>query len=265
VKSHVPTRFLAGFGLALVLAACGSDSGDSDNTADADAIDAATTTAAPVDTAPETAAADSGPTDAGLTSTPTTSTTATSTVPATTTTSRPFVSGTITTGTVSDAAGTTVAWALTGAPGELCFDAELNNAAPTDTDPLGAGVSDCLRPAGGIDDLDGALSVSIGVVDGDRTFGYLWGRVDATIVSLSIEHVDGSQTIVDVFDGPSGSRVFAVVIDTTKGPPVESLDAVSGTQIEASQPIRVFLRSGPTYPVTPSTTTTPVDLYPTVS
>jgi hypothetical protein len=263
VKSLLPTRILAGFGLALALAACGSDSDDAADTAEV--IDVTTSTVEPADTPPETTAADSDPTDAGPTSSPTTSTTATSTVPATTTTSRPFVSGTITTGTVSDATGTTVAWALTGAPGELCFDAELNNAAPTDTGPLGAGVSDCLRPAGGLDDMDGALSVSVGVVDGDRTFGYLWGRVDATIVSLSIEHVDGSQTIVDLFDGPSGTRVFAIVVDTTEGPPIESLDAVSGTQIEASQSIRVFLRSGPTYPVTPSTTTTPVDLYPTVS
>jgi len=257
VKSHLSTGFIAGFVLTLALAACGADS---DDPTDEDTIDP-TTAAEPADTPqePTTTAAAPDPGDPATTST--TGPTAPTVTPAPQT---PFVRGTITTGSVSNSAGATVEWALAGDTGELCFGAELSTTDPTAAAALGDGVSDCLRPDGGLDDIDGALSVSVGVVDGERTFGYLWGRVDATIISLSIEHTDGSQTIIDLFDGPSDTRVFAIVVDTTAGPPVESIDAVSGTQIEASQPIRSFLRSGPTYPVTAPTTTTPIDLYPTV-
>ena len=254
MKSHLSTRFIAGFGLALLLSACGSDSDDPTGGA---AIETATTEAEPAEPRATTATEAPDPGDPDTTST--TVPTASPVTPAT-----PLVGSTITTGSVTNTGGATVAWALTGDSGELCFSAELSTTDPTEAEALGNGVSDCLRPDGGLDDIDGALSVSVGVVDGERTFGYLWGRVDATIISLSIEHTDGSQTVIDLFDGPSGTRVFAIVVDTAAGPPVESIDAVSGTQIEASQPIRAFLRSGPTYPITTPTTTTPIDLYPTV-
>ena len=256
MKTHWSTQLFAGIAFTLVVAACGS--GSDDAASDYPTVDDPTSTG-PVDDVEvdvETATSTTGPTDDISPPQPTPTTTPP------TTAATPSTTGTITTGSVTSAAGTTVSWELTGTPTELCFNADLTNADPAIAELLGDGVADCLRPDGGIDEMDDAMSVSIGVVDGERVFGYLWGRVDPEIVALTIEHSDGSQTVIDLFDGPGVTQVFAIVVDTTVGPGAESIDAVSGTQIEDSEAIGVFLRAGPTYPVVP-TTTLPAEQYPT--
>jgi hypothetical protein len=255
VKSHRSTPLIAGIAFTLLLAACGSDSDDA--SPDYPTVDNSTSTAPAVITGDDVTTSTTAPVDDTSLPEPTSTT-----IPSATT-AAPAVEGTITTGSVTSAAGTTVSWELSGDAGELCFNADITNADPAVAELLGDGVADCLRPDGGIDEMDDAMSVSVGVVDGERTFGYLWGRVAPEIIALTIEHSDGSQTIIDLFDGPGVAQVFAIVVDTTVGPGVTSIDAVSGTQIEDSEEIRVFLRAGPTYPVTPSTTL-PTDQYPTV-
>ncbi len=110
--------------------------------------------------------------------------------------------------------------------------------------------------------MESGLSVDVGTVDGEKTIGFLWGRVAPEVISLTIEHADGTQTPVDILEGPTDVGLFAFVVEVSTIPPVQDLDAVSGTQIEGSAPIRDFLRAGPTYPVVTSPpTTTPPD-YP---
>lgn len=221
----------------LVLSACGSDGDDDGSGADSTA------------TTPEEAQADeSAESDPAPTSVP-------------------AAEGALVSGSVTSAADVTAAWNLVADDAgevELCFDAALSHPDPAVEATLGVGVSECLQPEGGIAAMEESLSVSVGVVDGERTFGYLWGRVAPEVDTLTIEHLDGSQTEIDLTEGPGGLGVFAVVLDTTTIPPVDTLDAATGTTVEHSEPILNFLRSGPTYPTTaptppPSTT----ELYPT--
>lgn len=223
---------------ALIVAACGSD-GDTDD----ETTDDTTTTSAAVDDATTTA--------------PTTT--------SATTTSEPTepVGGVIAEGTVTTTEGLTSEWTLTATDTSLCFEATLTHDDPDVAASAGSGIADCLEPDGGLDDMETGLSVDVGTVDGEKTIGFLWGRVAPDVISLTIEHGDGTQTPIDILEGPTEVQLFAYVVDVSTIPPVIDLDAVSGTQIEGSAPIRDFLRAGPTYPVvtTPPTTTSPD--YPT--
>ena len=113
--------------------------------------------------------------------------------------------------------------------------------------------------------MDDDLSVDVGTVDGGKTIGYLWGRVGPEILVLSILHEDDSTTEIEMIPGPDGVRVFAFVAEVDTLTPVKTLDVISGTKLEESEPIRDFLRVGPTYPTVepPATPTTPV--YPTAN
>lgn len=253
LRSHprLATLFLT---LALVVGACGSDGDDAGD-------GSATVTSVPTST---TEAPGSDGERAGASTTTTTTTTST-TVPtdATTTTNAPGApSGEIAGGSLTTDGGTTTEWSLTATATTLCFEADLDHPDSEIAERIGDGVSACLEPAGGLDDLDGGLSVDVGTVDGERTIGFLWGRVAPEVISLTIEHADGTQTPIEILDGPTDVGLFAFVAEIASLPPVQDLDAVSGTQIEGSEPIRDFLRAGPTYPVvTPPPAPTPPD-YP---
>lgn len=247
--------------IVLVSAACGDDGDpqtDGEQTTTT-AADTTTTSTAPDDGASgETDGDDDTDSDAGTTST-------TSEPSDTTTTAAPAVgpTGVLASGTVTTADGLTSDWELSAEPDRLCFTASLSHSDPDEAAGLGSGVEACLAPAGGLDDIDGGLSVDIGSVDGDRRIGYLWGRVDANVGRLTIQHADGSITNVDVLDGPTDVKVFAYVVDIASIPAVVGLDAISGEQIEGSANIRDFLRAGPTYPEVAPTTTPPPPDYPT--
>ncbi|MDW3217387.1 MAG: hypothetical protein R8F63_02130 [Acidimicrobiales bacterium] len=252
---------------ALLLAACGDDSGADPE----DDPSSTTTTAGPADDGGEDDTGDdAGEDDAGEDDAPTTTTTGGAPANPTTTTAAPSTTqppagptGVLADGTVTTAAGLTATWELSSDGASLCFDAELTHADPDEAAALGEGLTSCLSPSGGLDDMDSGLSVDVGTVDGDKTIGYLWGRADASVIRLTIEHGDGSQTSVPLLDGPTDVQVFAYVVDVDTIPGVLGLDAVSGEGIEGSAEIRDFLRSGPTYPVVvPTTTTRPPD-YPT--
>ena len=240
--------------VALLAASCGDDDGSDDSSPTE--LTSSTTTTPPSDeeSPPSTTVSAADPESNGET-TP---------VDSTTTDPQATQSSDGSAGSVTSADNTTATWSLTSTEGELCFEASVSNPDPAEADVLGAGVSDCLTPDGGLDAMDGeGLSVSVGVLDGERTFGYLWGRVAREVISLTIEHTDGSQTSIELIDGPTDVQLFAVVVDTTTLAPVETLDAVSGTQIEGSAPIRDFLQAGPTYPTVPPVTVPDAELYPT--
>lgn len=233
--------------LLLVAAACGSGDDAAD---DADETSTTTTTEAPDDDAEDGAAST------------TSSSTTTTVAESTTTVVADGPTGVLAEGSVVTAGGTTSNWSLTATATSLCFTADLGHTDPGVADGLGGGVDDCLEPDGGLDQLDSGLSVDVGSVDGEKTIGFLWGRVAPDVISLTIEHEDGTQTPIDILDGPTDVGVFAYVVEIASIPPVQDLDAVSGTQIEGSEPIRGFLRAGPTYPVaTPPPSTTAPD-YP---
>ena len=234
----------------LFIASCGSDNPDS-----SDDETSTTTTGAP-----EPSDDDDEP-ESGVTTT--SSTTTTSSQPdATTTTAGSGTTGPVAEGTVTTEGGLTSNWTLTATASTLCFEADLTHADPAQADGAGSGVSACLDPDGGLDDMETGLSVDVGTVDGEKTIGFLWGRVAPSVITLTIEHTDGTQTPIEILDGPTDVGLFAYVVEIATIPPVQDLDAVSGTQIEGSQPIRDFLRAGPTYPVvTPPTPTTTPD-YP---
>ena len=71
------------------------------------------------------------------------------------------------------------------------------------SDSIGDGVSACVEPDGGLDQLETGLSVDVGTVDGEKTIGFLWGRVAPDVTALTIQHTDGTQTSIDVLDGPT--------------------------------------------------------------
>jgi hypothetical protein len=246
VPKHLPRIASALIVLALMAGACGADGGDvsvADPTADA----STTTSSADGD--------DDTPTS--TTTAPPDETTDTTTTAATL---EPL--GDLAQGSLTTAGGVTTNWSLTASTTALCFEADLSHPDPGVDDGIGEGVSACLEPDGGLDELDSGLSVDVGTVDGEKTIGFLWGRVAPEVISLTIEHTDGTQTPVDILEGPTDVGVFAYVVEIATIPPVQDLDAVSGTQIEGSEPIRGFLRSGPTYPVvTPPPVTAPPD-YP---
>lgn len=238
--------------LALLVAACGSD-GDSESGADADTTESTTST---------TAAASPDDPDAGDTTevdepdaTTSTTTEAVTTDETTTTSTTPpstGATGVLAQGTVTTSDGLTSDWSLTATASTLCFEADLSHPDPDIADTAGDGVAACLDPDGGLDQMTSGLSVDVGSVDGEKTIGFLWGRVAPEVISLTIEHAEGSQTALDILAGPTDVKVFAYVVEIDSIPPVQDLDAVSGTQIEGSEPIRDFLRAGPTYPVVTS-------------
>jgi hypothetical protein len=237
--------------LLLLLAACGSGDDTADDTDDADETSTTTT---------EDPEGDED--DADRPASTTSSSTTTTVAETTTTVVADGPTGVLAEGTVVTAGGTTSNWALSATATSLCFTADLGHTDPGVADGLGGGVDDCLEPDGGLDRLDSGLSVDVGSVDGEKTIGFLWGRVAPDVISLTIEHEDGTQTPIEILDGPTDVGVFAYVVEIASIPPVQDLDAVSGTQIEGSEPIRGFLRAGPTYPVaTPPPSTTAPD-YP---
>ncbi len=241
--------------VGLLAVSCGSDGDDSSD------VDDTSTTTTSTTVADDAAGEDDD--EPGSTTTAPTSTTPDET----TTTTEAVTSGTGTTGVLAEGslttdAGLTAEWSLTATAMSLCFEATLAHPDPVVAAGAGAGVSDCLEPAGGLDQLDSGLSVDVGGVDGERTIGFLWGRVAPEVISLTIEHTDGSQTPIGILDGPTEVGVFAYVTEVASIPPVQDLDAVSGTQIEGSVPIRDFLRAGPTYPVTTTPPTTAPPSYP---
>ncbi|MEZ5247476.1 MAG: hypothetical protein R2707_20475 [Acidimicrobiales bacterium] len=238
----LPRVALTLLAFALVAAACGSDGDDS--SADDSTTDSTTTTI-DADDSPDT-------TTSTTTRTPDDATD-------TTTTEAAEPLGQLAQGTLTTAGGVTANWSLTASTTSLCFEAELSHPDPGVSDRIGQGVSSCLEPDGGLDQLDSGLSVDVGTLDGEKTIGFLWGRVAPDVISLTIEHTDSTQTPIDIIDGPTDVGVFAYVVEIATIPPVQDLDAVSGTQIEGSVPIRGFLRSGPTYPVVtpPPATTAP--------
>jgi hypothetical protein len=222
------------------LTACGDD-GDDPTTDDTTTTSTSTTAPAEVEDTTTTTTTTTGD-DADAAPTTTTSSTTTAPPPD----GDPFI-----TGSVTNADGARVDWELTGDATQLCFAATITD---PETDPDKAlteaeEVDTCLTPEGGLDgEMDDAMSVSIGRVDGTGAFGYLWGRVDPGIVTVSLEYADNSQQVLELVDGPTEVQLFAVVVDTD-GPALDSIDAVSGTRIEDSEPVGDFVRSGPTYPV----------------
>lgn len=252
---------------SILVAACGDDGGDTADpddptttTTESTTTESTTTNAADDSDDDGSAGAEDGDTDGGDDSG-----TTTTMVNTTTTTEAPGAPvALLAEGSVTTEAGLTATWDLTADTTSLCFTADLSHADPEDeAAATGNSGSACLTPDGGLDDMPGGLSVEVGTVDGDKTIGYLWGRTDANVIRLTIEHGDGSQTNVPLLDGPTDVKVFAFVVDTSTIPDVVALDAVSGEGIEGSAEIRDFLRAGPTYPVVvPATTTAPPD-YPT--
>lgn len=248
----MPARFLLPLvALSLLLGACGDDNGAAET-------DDTTTTAEST----TTTVADDGDDDGEST---TTTAATTSSEPTSTTTTRPpsGPTGTLASGTVTTGDGLRADWELTTDGDQLCFDATLSHPDPAVAPIIGPGVSSCLAPAGGLDDMETGLSVDVGTLDGDKSIGYLWGRAAPLVDRLTIEHDDGSQSSIPLLDGPTEVQVFAYVVDTATIPGVVGLDAISGEGIEGSAEIRGFLRAGPTYPTIPATTTTTPPDYPT--
>ena len=235
------TSFALLVAFLLVATACGDDSDD-----DGAEPDGSTTTEA-ADEATTSSTTSSSPDDADDT---------------TTTTELPTPTDQVAGGSLTTAGDITTNWSLTASATALCFEADLSHPDPAVSDSIGDGVSACLEPDGGLDQLDSGLSVDVGTVDGEKTIGFLWGRVAPDVTSLTIEHSDGTQTPIDIVDGPTDVGVFAYVVEIATIPPVQDLEAVSGTQIEGSTPIRGFLRAGPTYPVATPPPSTPAPSYP---
>lgn len=169
-----------------------------------------------------------------------------------------------TSGEATSADGTTVTWLLSGDADELCFDAQLANADTAIAATLGNGVSECLRPADGLDAIDDALVTDVGTIDGSRRFGYVWGRASADVTDLSIVANDGTTTSIELLDGATGVQVFAYVGVIDEIAAVLTLDASTAAGVVDSEPIRDFLRTGPTYPTVPPITVPPVS-YPTAN
>jgi hypothetical protein len=241
VMRLLPRITIALLALAVVAGACGSDGDDSST--DDDTATSTTTTLADDDRATSTTTTTAPDDEASTT---------------TTTTEAPELLGELAQGTLTTAEGVTTNWSLTASPTSLCFEADLSHPDPGVSAGIGDGVSACVEPDGGLDQLDSGLSVDVGTVDGEKSIGFLWGRVAPEVISLTIEHTDGTQTPIDILDGPTDVGVFVYVVEIATIPPVQDLDAVSGTQIEGSAPIRGFLRAGPTYPVvTPPPATSP--------
>ncbi len=237
--------------LGLLIVSCGS--GDESSDVD-DPSTTTTSTTVPADTGDDAAAST---TTAPTSTTPEEATTTTEAV--TTGTGTP---GVLAEGSLTTEGGLSSEWSLTATASSLCFEATLSHPDPAVAAGAGTGISDCLEPAGGLDQLDSGLSVDVGGVDGERTIGFLWGRVAPEVISLTIEHTDGSQTPIEILDGPTDVGVFAYVVEVASIPPVQDLDAVSGTQIEGSVPIRDFLRAGPTYPTVTAPPQTTAPSYP---
>lgn len=233
--------------MSLVAAACGSDAEPEESDPDDVTSSITTVTTLTTSTAPSSD-------DPAGTSTSATSTTA----PPAGDPSGEFASGTVTT-----ADGFQSSWTLIGDGNELCFRADITHPDAETAAEAGPGINDCLAPSRGISSLDDALSVDVGTVDGEKTIGFLWGRAAAEVLSVWVEHADGTQTEIALVPGPGGIKVFGFAVEIASLPPVVTLDALSGTKLEDSEPIRDFLRVGPTYPVAgPVTVPVPPD-YPT--
>jgi len=250
-----PVFLLALFGLLAV--SCGDDDADSST---GDDLEVDESTADDDDaTSPESTDTDETDTD------DTTTTTTVDEVPESTTTTAAASngpSGVLAEGSVTTSDGFTSNWKLTATGSSLCFEADLSHPDPETEAGAGDGVAACLEPDGGLDAMESGLSVDVGTVDGEKTIGFLWGRVAPEVIVLTIEHADGTQTPIDILEGPTDVQVFAYVVEVDTIPPVQDLDAVSGTQLEGSAAIRDFLRSGPTYPVSEAPPTPPAPDYP---
>jgi hypothetical protein len=238
--------------LSLLAVACGSDSESEESEPDAatSSTTSTSTTLVPFDAPSDDAATTPSSAADGET--------ATTTQPPAGDPSGEFASGTVTT-----ADGFQSDWTLSGDGNELCFRADITHPDAETAAQAGTGIDDCLAPSRGISSLDDALSVDVGTVDGEKTIGFLWGRAAAEVLSLWVEHADGYQTEITLVPGPGGIKVFGFAVEIASLPPVVTLDALSGTKLEDSEPIRDFLRVGPTYPVAgPVTVPVPPD-YPT--
>ena len=151
------TSFALLVAFLLVATACGDDSDD-----DGAEPDGSTTTEA-ADEATTSSTTSSSPDDADDT---------------TTTTELPTPTDLTTAGDI------TTNWSLTASATALCFEADLSHPDPAVSDSIGDGVSACLEPDGGLDQLDSGLSVDVGTVDGEKTIGFLWGRVAPDVTSI---------------------------------------------------------------------------------
>lgn len=155
--------------------------------------------------------------------------------------------------------GTTVAYRL-ALDGALCFSAEIDSTDPTLDATFADTVDECLED---LVPLRDPITATVGALDGNRQFGYVWGRVTNEATRLEFRFADGSTVDVDPVATDLGLRVFAAVLDTRGLAEVETLAAVgpAGTVL-GSVSVRDFLRAGPTYPtVAPSTVPPPT--YPT--
>jgi hypothetical protein len=239
--------------LALAASACGSAGDDSSNNSKAEEADTTSTVADDND---------SGETDLDLEVITTTTAPVVVDTPTTAPPTGDQPTGTLAEGSVTTADGLRADWELTATATTLCFRADLSHPDPASNEEAGTGVEACLDPDGGLDQMESGLSVDVGVVDGDRSIGFLWGRVAPEVISLTIEHTNGSQTPLEILPGSTRVQVFAYVVEIAAIAEVQDLDAVSGTQIEGSEPIRGFLRAGPTYPVVAPLPVTPPPDYP---
>ncbi len=147
----------------------------------------------------------------------------------------------------------------------LCFSTELT-VEPAETAGGAADVGqECLEAESDLADFDGPMSVSVGGIDGEGRFGYVWGRAIDAVARLSIVFEDGKTRTVPV-QASGDLNIFVALIDTaTQDSDVSTLDALGlyGATIDSVN-IRGFLRSGPTYPVVVATTSLP-PTYPTIS
>lgn len=201
-----------------------------------------------------------------------TSTTSSASSSTSSTTTNTGTSTSTTAGPVNDGDGTLVDTTLRGdevtvsyqlrLEGPLCFRADIDTSNPTLAATFVDGVEDCLEDP---TPLSEPLNATVGALDADQLFGYVWGRATTDVAGLELRFADGSTLAVDLVDTDRGVRAFAIVLDTRNGPAAESLHAVDADGVElANVSVANFLRAGPTYPTVPPSTVPP-PTYPTSS
>lgn len=214
------------------------------------------------DGAPDADPSSSTEPGAATESVPSASSTPPPTSESTTTTAAP-TSTILISGEIDSEDGTTGTYELSLTVDDLlCFEARLGNDDPDLALGLGTGVSECVGDDGPFTALDDALLASVGSVDGGGRYGYVWGRASAEVTDLVLVSEDAS-TLPVPLETTEGIGVFAIVVDTAVTADVATLDALGadGTLV-ASQNIRAFLRTGPTYPEVGPPESAPPPTYP---
>lgn len=227
--------------LALLLGGCGDD--------------APSVPADPYPTVTPSTAADDVTPDGSEASTAADSSTST------TTTAAPATGTTVTAQDIESDDGTTGSYELTlSDDGQLCFEASLSNDDPDVALGLGTGISECADDDYELTALENTLLVSVGAVDGNKRYGYVWGAASPAVSTLRITFDEGEPVPVEVHDARLDVGVFAIVVDTVgrgTAQTLEGLDEVGN--VVATESVRSFLRAGAGYPevappVVPSTT-----------